>query len=87
MTSADLPRRVERTEEDLTAVADTVLETKEVVDQHTGTLADIHTEVAAVNTRLDGLETRFEGLESRFEGLETRVADGFAEILRRLDGR
>lgn len=73
MTSADLPRRVERTEEDLTAVSDTVLETKEVVDQHTDTLAEIHAAVAAVNTRL--------------ETLETQVTDGLAEVLRRLDAR
>lgn len=73
MTGADLPRRVERTEEDLTAVSDTVLDTKGVVDQHTETLAEIHAGVAAVNTRLDALETR--------------VNDGLAEILRRLDAR
>lgn len=73
MTSADLPRRIERTEEDLTAVSDTVLEIKEVVDGHTEALADIRTEVAAVNTRLDAMETR--------------VAEGFTEVLRRLDAR
>ncbi len=73
MTSADLPRRVERTEEDLTAVSDTVLEIKDVVDQHTETLAGIRTEVGAVNARLDALETR--------------VTEGFAEVLRRLDAR
>lgn len=73
MTSADLPRRVERTEEDLTAVSDTVLDTKEVVDQHTETLAEIQAGVAAVNTRLDPLETR--------------VNEGLDEILRRLDAR
>lgn len=73
MTSADLPRRVERTAEDRTAVSDTVLEIKKVVDQHSETLDEIRTGVAAVNTRL--------------EALETRVTEGLAEVLRRLDAR
>lgn len=73
MTSADLPRRVDRTEEDLTAVSDTVLETKKVVDQHTATLAEIQAGVSAVDVRLDALETR--------------VTEALAEILRRLDAR
>ena len=80
MTSADLPRRVERTEEDLTAVSDVVLEIKETVDQHTGALAQLQTAVARVDSRLDTVN-------SRLDTLESRVNDGFAEILRRLDAR
>ncbi|MGH4013608.1 MAG: hypothetical protein ACRDSL_06670, partial [Pseudonocardiaceae bacterium] len=41
MTSPELARRVERVEQDLTAISDTVLDIKDTVDQHTGELVAI----------------------------------------------
>ena len=40
MTRPELLRRVERTEEDLTAISEIVLDIKETVDRHTDTLAE-----------------------------------------------
>lgn len=66
-------RRVERAEQDITAISDTVLDIKETVGAHTETLAE-H------GRKLDAIHGRLEVLESRME-------EGFAEILRRLDAR
>ena len=64
-------RRVERAEQDITAISDTTLDIKETVDDHTETLAE-H------GRKLDGIT-------GRLDTLETRINQGFAEILRRLD--
>ncbi|MQA08135.1 MAG: hypothetical protein GEU98_06195 [Pseudonocardiaceae bacterium] len=40
MSQPDLSRRVDRTESDLTAIADTVVDIKETADAHTTTLAE-----------------------------------------------
>ena len=48
MTGPDLSRRVERAEEDVTAISDTVLEIKETVDRHTATLDAHGRELAAI---------------------------------------
>ena len=64
-------RRVERAEQDITAISDTTLDIKETVDGHTETLAE-H------GRKLDGIA-------GRLDTLETRINRGFAEILRRLD--
>jgi hypothetical protein len=68
MASPDqLARRVERNEEDLRAAIDTVVDIREVQQQHTTTLAK-HGRT-------------LEAIENRLAALETRVAEGFAEIL------
>jgi hypothetical protein len=74
--SLELSRRVDRAEEDLTAISDTVLDIKETVDQHTETLAQ-HTETLGAHGReLAAIR-------------QTQVQHGevLAEILRRLDAR
>ncbi|BBG05745.1 hypothetical protein C8E95_7109 [Pseudonocardia autotrophica] len=48
MAGPDLSRRVERAEEDVTAISDTVLEIKETVDRHTETLEAHGRELAAI---------------------------------------
>lgn len=48
MTRPELSRRVERAEEDLTAIFDTVLDIKETVDRHIETLAVHGRELAAI---------------------------------------
>lgn len=45
---ADLSRRVDRTESDLTAIADTVVEIKETVEQHSDTLAEHGRQLTAI---------------------------------------
>ena len=62
-----LARRVDRHEDDIRAISDTLIEIKEVVDEHTETLAE--------NGR------KLDAIDSRLGALETRVAEGFAEIL------
>jgi hypothetical protein len=58
VTSPELYRRVDRAEQDLTAISDTVLDIKDTVDQHTGELAaikriqDQHTELLNQHTEL-----------------------------------
>ncbi|MGH4020325.1 MAG: hypothetical protein ACRDT0_14045 [Pseudonocardiaceae bacterium] len=63
-------RRVERAEQDITAISDTALDIKEAVDGHTETLAEHGRKLDDITGRLDTLETR--------------IDQGFAEILRRL---
>ncbi|MGH3686921.1 MAG: hypothetical protein ACRDRU_26915 [Pseudonocardiaceae bacterium] len=48
MTRPEIARRVERTEEALTAIFGTVLDIKEAVDRHTGSLAVHGRELAAI---------------------------------------
>ncbi len=58
MASPELSRRVERAEQDLTAISDTVLDIKDTVDQHTGELAFVkrtqeqHTQLLNQHTEL-----------------------------------
>ncbi|MCO6008723.1 hypothetical protein NE236_27485 [Actinoallomurus purpureus] len=73
----------ERAREDILALGDTILETREAVtrierrqNQHGRVLSELQHGVAENTRRLDNLETRFEGFETRFEGLETRF-EGF----------
>jgi uncharacterized coiled-coil protein SlyX len=76
MSSPELVRlagRVDSQDETLRAVSDTVVEIKETVDQHTRKLAAIQTTLTEQGRKLDALETR--------------ISEGFAQILRRLDGR
>ncbi|MGH3973907.1 MAG: hypothetical protein ACRDS9_11380 [Pseudonocardiaceae bacterium] len=76
MAIPDLSRRVARTEEDLAAIADTMLEIKATVDRHTDTLAAHGRELAAHGRELTAIR-------------ETQAQHGeaLAEILRRLDAR
>lgn len=55
VTTPELRRRVERVEQDLTAISDTVLDIKDTVDQHTQVLNQ-HTEL--LNEILRRLDTR-----------------------------
>ena len=71
-------RRVERAEQDITAISDTTLDIKETVDGHTETLAQHGRTLAEHGRKLDGIT-------GRLDTLETRINQGFAEILRRLD--
>ncbi|MDQ2709397.1 MAG: hypothetical protein M3Z25_17990 [Actinomycetota bacterium] len=68
-----LTRRVGRTEEDVRAVADTVIEVRDTQLEH--------------GRKLDTIEDRLDTIEDRLGALETQVTEGFAEILRRLDAR
>ena len=70
-------RRVERAEQDITAISDTTLDIKETVDGHTETLAE-H------GRKLDDITGRLDTITGRLDTLETRINQGFAEILRRL---
>ncbi len=51
MTSPDLARRVARTEQDLTAISDTVLDIRDTVNQHS-TVLNQHTELLNQHTEL-----------------------------------
>ncbi|MGH4019782.1 MAG: hypothetical protein ACRDT0_11210 [Pseudonocardiaceae bacterium] len=72
-------RRVDRAEQDLTAISHTVLDIKETVDGHTETLAEHGRKLDAITGRLDVLEGR---MEEGFAVLESRMEEGFVEILR-----
>jgi septal ring factor EnvC (AmiA/AmiB activator) len=87
-------RRVERAEQDITAIGDTLLDIKQTVDSHTEELAAIRATLgehgrtlAEHGRKLDGLDGRMGTLEERLGAVESTVSEGFAEILRRLDGR
>jgi uncharacterized coiled-coil protein SlyX len=77
VTPEQVSRRIDRAEQDITAIADTVLEIKDTVEAHTETLAE-H------GHKLDTITTSLDGVEARLDGLETRMSEGFAEILRQL---
>lgn len=81
MTSPELSRRVERAEEDLLAISDTVLDIKETVDQHTEILAAHGRELAA-----HGRELAAHGRElAAIRATQAQHGEVLAEILRRLD--
>jgi plasmid stabilization system protein ParE len=97
MTRPELSRRVERAEEDLTAIFDTVLDIQKTVDRHTEMFA-VHTETLAAHT--ETLAAHTETLAGHTETLvvhgrelaairETQAQHGevLVEILRRLDAR
>lgn len=48
MSQPDLARRIDRAEQDVTAVADTVVDIKETVDEHTATLAEHGRQLATI---------------------------------------
>ena len=85
-------RRVERAEQDITAISDTTLDIKETVDGHTETLAE-HGRMLVEHGRtlvehgrtLAEHGRKLDGIAGRLDTLETRINRGFAEILRRLD--
>ncbi|HEU0088634.1 MAG TPA: hypothetical protein VFQ77_13485 [Pseudonocardiaceae bacterium] len=58
MTRPELSRRIERAEQDLTAISDTMLDIKDTVDQHTEELVGIkrvqeqHTQMLNQHTHL-----------------------------------
>ncbi|MDQ3760664.1 MAG: hypothetical protein M3460_02910 [Actinomycetota bacterium] len=76
VTSPELYRRVERTEQDLTAISDTVLDIKDTVDQHT--------EELAVIKRTQEQHTLLLNQHTELLNQHTELLN---EILRRLDAR
>jgi hypothetical protein len=75
-----LTRRVGHTEEDVRAVADTVIEIRDTQREHGRKLETI-------DGRLNTIDEHLGALDGRIGALETQVTEGFAEILRRLDAR
>ena len=75
-----LTRRVGRTEEDVRAVADTVIGIRDAQREH-GRKLD------TIDGRLDTIDDHLGALDDRLDALGTQVTEGFAEILRRLDAR
>lgn len=78
-------RCVERAEQDITAISDTVLDIKETVGGHTQELAAIRSTLDDHGRKLETLDGRMDSLVGRLDTLESKVTEGFAEILRRLD--
>lgn len=76
MTSPELSRRVERHDQDLTAISDTVLDIRDTVDQHT--------EELAVIKRTQGQHTQQLNQHTQLLNQHTELLN---EILRRLDAR
>jgi hypothetical protein len=56
VTHPDLFRRVDRLEEDFRAIADTVVDIKETVDQHTATLAKHSAALAELRRDVTGVK-------------------------------
>jgi archaellum component FlaC len=52
-STESLDRRMTRTEEDLTAISDTLISVKSVVDSHTKTLGEIKATVAKLETTVN----------------------------------
>jgi len=77
-----LARRVDRQEEDLRAISDTVLDIKDTVDQHTDTLAQ-HT---ADLTAIKGTLADHGGRLNRIEDNQRRQGEQLSEILTLLRG-
>ncbi|MGH3932161.1 MAG: hypothetical protein ACRDTF_19540 [Pseudonocardiaceae bacterium] len=90
MASPELSRRVNRVEEDLTAIADTVLDIKKTVDRHTRTLAD-HGRTLADHGRILADHGRIlaehSGELAAIRQTQAQHGEALAEILRRLDTR
>jgi methyl-accepting chemotaxis protein len=97
VTSPELYRRVDRAEQDLTAISDTLLDIKETVDQHTDELASIkriqgqHSEVLnqhseILNQHSEVLNQHSEILNQHSEILNQHT-ELLNEILRRLETR
>jgi septal ring factor EnvC (AmiA/AmiB activator) len=78
MASRDpLVRRVDRQDEDLRVIADTVLDIQETVDQHTMELAAIKGMLADHDRRLDGIDSRLD----RIDDNQQQQGQQLAEIL------
>ena len=90
----------ERAREDIVALGDTILETREAVtrierrqNQHGRVLSELQQGVAENNRRLGKVETELgtlvtqvNGLETRFESFETRVENRFESFENRFGG-
>jgi chromosome segregation ATPase len=90
MTRPELSRRVERAEEDLTAMFDTVLDIKETVDRHTEILAVHGHKLDSLKENQDTFRESLDSLKENQDAMrETQAQHGevLAEILRRLDTR
>jgi septal ring factor EnvC (AmiA/AmiB activator) len=85
MASRDpLVRRVDRQDEDLRVIADTVLDIQETVDQHTMELAAIKGMLADHDRRLDGIDGRLDGIDGRLDRIDDnqqQQGQQLAEIL------
>lgn len=76
MNQPDLSRRVDRAENDLTAISDTVIEIKETVDVHTRELGEIRQE-----------QERQARTQAGHGDQLTSIQQTLATILQRLDQR
>jgi chromosome segregation ATPase len=78
----------------LRAISDTVIDTKTIIEQHTGRLTAIQRTLGLhgrrfdkIDERLDGMDRRFDGVDERFDGVDRRfdeINGTLAEVLRRL---
>jgi chromosome segregation ATPase len=75
-----LARRVHRQEEDLRAIADTVLDIKDTVDQHSETLAQ-HTETLAQHTEILAQHTETLAQHTEILAQHTEILAQHTEIL------
>jgi archaellum component FlaC len=73
-----LDRRVQRTEEDVEAVSDLLIDVKEIVERHTSTLDEIKNQVTRLDTKVGSVET---SVNERITALETSMNSRFEEIL------
>jgi uncharacterized coiled-coil protein SlyX len=89
-----LARTVKEQGLSLRAISDTVIETRTVVEQHTGQLSAIQRTLVRherrfdkIDDRLDGMDSRLDGMGSRLDGMGSRfdeINGMLAEVLRRL---
>jgi hypothetical protein len=83
MTRPELSRRIERAEQDLTAISDTMLDIKDTVDQHTEELVGIKRVQEQHTEELVGIK-RVQEQHTQMLNQHTHLLN---EILRRLDVR
>lgn len=73
-----LDRRVQRTEEDVDAISDLLIEVKEIVEGHTNTLDEVRNQVTGLDTKVGTVET---SVNERITALEASMNSRFDEIL------
>ncbi|MGH3624551.1 MAG: hypothetical protein ACRDQ5_22650 [Sciscionella sp.] len=75
-----LSRRVNRAEQNITAISDTLLDVQETVHAHTETLADHGRQLGEIRQEQERQATRLDEVEQR-------MTEGFAAIMHRLEQR
>ena len=85
MTSAPFDRRLNRVENDVTALYEMIGDIQVVQGQHSADLTRIQAKLLEHDSRFDGVDTRFDAVDTRFDAVDRRF-DTIDTRLNTIDG-